>query len=160
MPASATEDDDVHGRAEGDDVVVLGRRQAGGDTVTQRHRVSAQPRARKKCTANCERNKCRTAGAPASASIAASGTRARTPDHRIRSTCKDCGGAGICQHNRRKSEWTAAQHVLPQPHQAAQHVLPQPHQEQVQKMQGAPPQHIIPPALVPDASHPLLHSRA
>jgi hypothetical protein len=57
---------------------------------------SASPAAR--------RTSARTAGAPASASIAVTGARARTPDHCIRSTCKDCGGAGICQHNRRRSE--------------------------------------------------------
>jgi hypothetical protein len=32
-------------------------------------------------------------------------------------------------------------------------------QEQVQRLQGAPPEHVMPPALVSDDAQPLLHSR-
>jgi hypothetical protein len=38
------------------------------------------------------------------------------------------------------------------------HVRSQPGQEQVQRLQGAPPQHVMPLALVSDAAQPLLHT--
>jgi hypothetical protein len=52
-----------------------GRRAVGGDRGRQRPRVSEQQKARKKCKPSCEKNK-----------------------------CKDCGGAGICEHSRDRSK--------------------------------------------------------